>query len=312
MKKYSKTKKIVLILCLILGITALAVVFAFKYYFGGMKKNTIAKEELGITDEVTEKYSAKGIKNIAIFGLDGRDQSVDEGRSDSLMVLSVNADKNSLKLISILRDSYVAIDGHGHEKINHAYAYGGPELAIKTLNQNFKLDIRDYVTANFSQFSKVVDSMGGVDIEITAAEMNEINKMTPVSCEKLSAHGRVHLNGEQALQYSRIRYIDSDAVRANRQRNVLEALFIKAKESGLSGSLSLIKSITPMIETSLSTTDIAGYATSLFGSNSNLSQMYIPDENDDPIGGIYEGAWVWRYDIDAAADRLQKFIYDVK
>lgn len=310
MKKYSKMKKVVLILCLILGIAALAVFFAFKYYFGEMKKTNIDKEELGITEEVSEQYSAKGIKNIAIFGLDGRDQTVDEGRSDSLMVLSVNADKNSLKLISILRDSYVAIDGHGHEKINHAYAYGGPELAIKTLNQNFKLDIQDYVTANFSQFSKVVDSMGGVDIEITSAEMNEINKMTSASSEKLSTYGYVHLNGEQALQYTRIRYIDSDAVRANRQRNVLEALFLKAKKSGLSGSLSLVKSIMPMIETSLSYTDIVGYVKNLFGSDSDLSQMYIPDQNDDPIGGIYEGAWVWRYDIDAAADRLQKFIYE--
>ena len=114
------------------------------------------------------------ITNIALFGLDARENE-DVGRSDALMILTIDQRHGKLKITSILRDSEVNIDGYGSDKITHAYAYGGPELAIKTLNQNYNLDIEDYVTVNFIQMAEIVDAFGGVEINVTDDEMTEIN-----------------------------------------------------------------------------------------------------------------------------------------
>lgn len=312
MKNLSKQKKILLVALGIILSLCLIIFLSFNYIFGGLKKVDLnkSKEVLGWDDSIKQEYPDKEVINIAVFGLDGRDLSVNEGRSDSLMILSIDTGKNCIKLTSILRDSYVAIEGHGHEKICHAYSYGGPELAIKTLNKNFKLDIKDYVTANFAQFADIVNYMGGVDINITQAEMIEINKMVGTEAPQLDGYGVVHLNGIQALHYTRIRYIDSDTVRANRQRNVLEALFTKAKKSGIGSSISLVKNIMPMLETSLDRMTILNLAQKFLGGGAELKQEWIPNKEENAIGGIYEGAWVWRYDLDAASKRLKKFIYE--
>lgn len=311
MKNLSKRKKILLIVLAVLALLCALAFAGFYYVFGGLKRVNIDKspEALGIDNSINQEYPGRDVVNIAIFGLDGRDLSVDEGRSDSLMILSIDKNKNCIKLSSILRDSYVAIDGHGHEKICHAYSYGGPELAIKTLNQNFKLNIKDYVTANFAQFANIVDSMGGVDLNISQKEMNEINRMSAeTSSTPLSSYGLVHLNGTQALHYSRIRYIDNDEVRAERQRTVLEALYNKANKSSID-SVGFVKNIMPMLETSLGYTDIIGFAQHFMGSHANLKQISIPDTSK-ATGGNYEGAWVWRYDLNAESNRLKKFIYE--
>ena len=116
-----------------------------------------------------------GVKNIAMFGVDSRDGE-NEGRSDAIMVLSIDSRTHTLKMASFMRDSNVYIDGYGYDKLTHAYAYGGPELAVRTLNQNFQLDITDYITVNFYDMTEIVEAFGGVELELTGEEMLEVNR----------------------------------------------------------------------------------------------------------------------------------------
>ena len=309
-KKMSRRKKVLVIsLFMILFVLILFFGFsfmAFNYLFGDLKVNQFNKNDtqLGISQEIEDKQENTKIMNIALFGVDSRNEESFKGRSDSIMILSVDKKANSLKLTSILRDSEVLIDGHGKSKITHAYSYGGPELAVKTLNQNFKLDIREYATINFEGLSKVIDMLNGIDIQITEAEKQQINQ----SCDgqDLQNAGNVHLNGQQALAYSRIRYIDSDTKRANRQRNVLEAMFTKVKTMSPTQYPSLLKSIMSLVETSLQYDEILSYAPMML-KEVTLEQNYIPNQQDNPVGG--GNPWVWKFDVNASADRLHKFIY---
>ena len=185
------------------------------------------KTELGISEETK---SEAGITNIALFGVDARDYDggTFAGRSDAIMVMSIDNVHHKVKLTSIMRDVRVYMgDGSpydsGYDKLNHAYMYGGPEQAIRAINQNFGLDIQDYVTVNFSAMAKIVDAFGGVNIDLTEDEISEINKnMYALAAESpesmagdvstyapLSAGEGVLLNGDEAVAYGRIRAIDN-------------------------------------------------------------------------------------------------------
>ena len=155
-------------------VLVIAVGGSVAYMLSGLTMTSIPKSDsaLGIQ---AGAMSDSQITNIALFGLDSREDG-NTGRSDVVMVLSVDRRHHALKLTSILRDSEVSIEGYGYDKITHAYAYGGPELAIKTLNQNFNLDIRNYVTVNFYQMAEIVDAFGGVDIQLTAEEVYSLNE----------------------------------------------------------------------------------------------------------------------------------------
>ena len=154
-------------------VLVVAVGGSFVYMLSGLTMTSLDKSDssLGFSSAaVTDSQ----IVNVALFGLDSRENQ-DSGRADVTMILSVDMRHHSLKLISILRDSEVYIEGYGYDKITHAYAYGGPELAIRTLNQNFHLDITDYVTVNFAEMAQIVDARG-VEIALTADEKREINR----------------------------------------------------------------------------------------------------------------------------------------
>lgn len=324
-QKRRKKWPIVLIL-VIDGILLLALVFALivNYYTKGMKHTTINTDDLGIV-EVETRVDEEGrvienhVVNIAFFGVDTRDSSAsfgDQNRSDSIMVISVDPDNNAVKMTSILRDSKVPIEGHDPQKINAAYKYGGPTLAIKTLNQNYKLDIASYVTVDFGELASVVDIIGGVDVELTADEAALVNDYAAGVMHydgRDAVEGWNTLNGAQAVSFSRIRKIDSDYYRAGRQQIVLTAIFNKVKDTPTSQYPTLIKQLLECVETSLSYTEILTLAMSVNLSSAKLVRNTIPDaEFDDPLwGGIDDtGSWVWVYDLDAAADRIHKIIYD--
>ncbi len=138
------------------------------------------------------------------------------------MILTLDEEHKVMKLTSIMRDSYVDIPGHGDDKINHAYAFGGPELAMKALNENFKVNVEDFMAVNFTSLPEIIDKLGGVKINIIPEEIHHIPEITFL--------GEQVLNGEQALTYSRIRYANGgDYKRKERQRVVLEAVFEKLK-----------------------------------------------------------------------------------
>ena len=214
--------------------------------------------------------------NIALFGLDSREQELSASNSDTIMVVSINTESKEVKLVSVYRDSYQKIyNGRQpfYSKINAASASGGPEGAINTLNQNFDLDIKDYVTVNFNGIATIIDLLGGVDVNLTEEEqmyvngyLTETRMITGMDADDIYQYGqKIHLNGLQATAYCRIRYTalymedgtvyNNDFGRTARQRIVLTQLVEKAKSAGLSQVLSLcdevFKSENDIFKTSL-------------------------------------------------------------
>nr|WP_281418728.1 LCP family protein [Clostridium frigoris] len=133
--------------------------------------------------------------------------------SDSIMIVSIDSNNKKIKISSIMRDTYVKIKGHGQTKITHAYAYGGPQLAIRTINENFNLNIRDYITLDFFSFEKIIDAIGSVSIDIKQDEISPINdkivevsKIEKKSVPKITKPGLQNLNGLQAVAYTRVRF----------------------------------------------------------------------------------------------------------
>lgn len=307
-KKMKGWKKALIIITAVILVAIIAVLGIAIHMFRGLKMNKLSenKEELGISPEAAEQYEGAEIRAIAMFGLDGRDQSSINGRSDSIMLLVINTKLNKVKLVSILRDSYVAIEGHDKQKLGHAYAHGGAQLAVKTLNQNFHLNISDYVTTNFEGMTNIIDSIGGVDVEITEKESGSIPDATGA--------GVLHMNGKQALAYSRIRMIDTDNRRADRQKTVLKAM-LKQVKTNVSPTqyVGLAKDAMSHVETSLSYGEMVSFANMLAKINDSVKEMNVPDlKEDDPWGGILSNAvgWVWTYNLDAAGDRINKFILE--
>ena len=319
-----KRKKWPIVLACVLGgiIVILAgLLVAFNIITGGFKATEIDRDELGIVETTTSEQTEKitKITNIAFFGIDTRDflpEIGDQYRSDSIIIMSINPMNNTVKMTSILRDSKVPIEGYEATKINAAYQKGGPTLAIKTLNTNFKLDIEDYVTVDFGELEKVIDIVDGVDIEITAEEAEMINFYAETEMKYEGegvTEGYAHLNGAQAVSYARIRNIDTDVYRAGRQQTVLTAVFNKAREMSASEYPAMIKQFLECVETSLSYMDILSLATSVDIKSAELIKNTVPDLNYQPnVWGGYDDsidAWVWIYDLDYAAERIHTIIY---
>ncbi|MRZ80170.1 hypothetical protein GKD14_15080 [Paeniclostridium sordellii] len=221
-------KKIIVILLLIIFIPAGILTFMIKE---NQKKEEIAKKEAKQEALKNEKSM-----NIALFGLDRRSKE-EKSRADSIMVANINFETKTINLVSILRDTLVDIKGHGKDKLNHSYAYGGPELSMETINSNFDLDINKYVSVDFFSLAKVIDIIGGVDIDLKDYEANQINQnlneinsieKLPKETDYIQGSGLKNLNGRQAVAYCRIRKEgNGDYERTQRQRNVLKAILLK-------------------------------------------------------------------------------------
>lgn len=288
---------------------------AFKYYTKDMKRETIDETILEVNEEKQVQSVEMKIKNIAVFGVDSRNGE-DTGNSDAIMIVSIDGNKGKIKMVSIARDTYVNLPKYGKTKITHAYSYGGPELAMATLNENFGMDITDYITVNFEQLAEIIEQMGGIDVELNEAERQELNKYVAPGVEKIQQTGAVHLNGEQAVSYSRIRKCDSDDMRTSRQRKVMLCLFEKAKELSPFQYPSYIKILMPMMETSMTDSEILQLAPVAMNKNLMLEQDSFPNDYIQTDGyktkTEVEGVelWVYHYDLQEATNMLQKFIYD--
>ncbi|MDZ5255262.1 LCP family protein [Clostridium sp. LIBA-8841] len=267
-------------------------------FIGKMEKIQLDEKNLGVNEEVN-----KNITNIALFGIDDEDG---QGRSDSIMILTIDELHKKLKLTSIMRDSYVEIPGReGKDKINHAYAFGGAELAIKTLNQNFGLNIKDFMAVKMESLPVIVDKLGGVDINIQEDEVDFINGV--------DSSGVYNLNGEQALAYARIRYTDGgDARRTERQRNILNSIFEKLKLTPLEEYPSIIGEFLPYIQTSLGTGEVLSTATTFATLIPNgLEQARFPRDKDIEnieVNGIY----YLDFDNEVVKDEIKNYIFENK
>ncbi|MBR4072399.1 MAG: LCP family protein, partial [Clostridia bacterium] len=269
-------------------------------------------DNLGI---VTNDYD--GVKNIALLGIDSREDS-EIGRADAVLVLSVDKNNNKIKLTSIARDSYMEIEGHGADKLTHAYAYGRSELTVKTLNQNLSLEINDYVMVNFYGFSHIIDYVGGVTVEVDDKELRELNrnimpytaKEMGVESQPVSNAGVQKLNGLQALCYARIRHIDDDIERGNRQKEVLSALLSSVKNINPLNLPELAKMIMAECKTSLKPDDIMSMGIWAVIRSPELVQHSLPNDDIKAEGKTVGGKWVYYYDLDVAKENLKKFILE--
>lgn len=305
-------------LCVLLAIAVLG----GGYFIGLLNKMDnvdLNKDNLGIVEDDLKEYdNVNKIKNIALFGLDSTDGET--GRSDSIMIATVDPVHKKVKLTSIMRDSYVYIDGHGQDKINHAYAFGGPELSIRTINENFGLNIEDFVSVNFSSLPIIIDILGGVDIEITNEELEyinsyiaDINNKDGSNSPYISYAGVQHLNGTQALAYSRIRYTaGGDYKRTERQRTVLEALFTSLTSASVGSYNSLLNEVLPYVQTNLNAADILSLGTKVLGIGNKLEQDRFPRDGYGE-GAMIDGVYYLTFDIETAKQQMRDYIFnDVK
>ncbi len=241
------------------GITVLVLLIILAILVGGtyvfinsklakMQKVDLNENDLNVSAQTEEKLA--DYRNIAIFGVDSRDDSYDKGnRSDCIIIASINNKTKVVKLISVYRDTYVQIEGHGLDKITHAYSYGEAPLAIKTLNSNLDLNIKEFATVNFDVVKETVDYIGGISMPITSEEVSQIPGITKA--------GTYTLNGEQALAYSRIRHATGgDYKRTERMRNVLTATVNKVKSLNISKLNGFVDTILPKVYTNVTSSEI--------------------------------------------------------
>jgi LCP family protein required for cell wall assembly len=254
--------------------------------------------------------------NIALFAVDKRTVE-DAGNSDVIIIISVDQTTGKIKMASIMRDTYVKIDGKGMDKINAAYATGGPQLAIKTINQNFDMDIKDYMNVDFYSAAKIVDALGGVQVNVKPAEIPYLNnfldelaiydKASPVH---LQEPGLQKLNGKQAVAYTRIRYVgNGDQERTERQRTVLIALFDQLKTAGQDAYPIFSKVILPNIETSMSNMELLNFAGGIFYSKSKTIQQARFPLDEQAHGKRINNIWYLVTDLNVATASLHQFIY---
>lgn len=241
----------------------------------------------------------KGVTNIALFGVDA--PVGQRGRSDSIMIVTVDKNAKKIKISSIIRDSYVNIPDRGMDKVNHAYAFGGPELALRTLNSNFHLDIRDYATVNFTTLPKIIDILGGITVSVTNAEATKING--------INGAGTYNLTGAQALDYSRIRKIDSDFVRAGRQRTVIEAIIKKMLKSPVTSYPGILGKVLPLVTTNMKSNDILSLAGSVVTNGiRTIEQNRFPQEEVSE-GQTIKGVYYYVFDREQTIHNMGKYIY---
>ncbi|MFR5266949.1 LCP family protein [Clostridium sp.] len=316
-EKNKKKKKLwSIILASMVGLFVIAAGGGYLYVnnvLNKIDKVDIDESKLGINEDLSKKYGK--VQNIALFGVDSTDGG--NGRSDSTMILTIDREHKKLKITSLMRDSYVSIDGHGNDKLNHAYAFGGPELAIKTINQNFGLNIKDFATVNFSSLPKIIDTLGGVDIDIDNEELkyingyiSHLNQINKTSTSGITKTGIQRLNGTQAMAYCRIRYTSGgDYKRTERHREVLEKLFEGIKGVSIAKYPTILNDLMPMVKTSLSTSEILALGTDMVNMGKSLEQDRFPKDSEAKSTMI-NNVYYLQFDKDTTKDKLHKWLFE--
>lgn len=273
-KKRKKKKKNRKLLMFVFEILILAVLLIAAYFVGMVNRidfENMNESEAGINDDLDKNTlnSLEGYTNIALFGLDNRSSNnYDTGNSDVIMIASINNKTKEVKLVSVYRDTYLSVGDGKYRKANASYANGGAKQAVQMLNSNLDLDIKDYVCVDWAAMVEVIDALGGLDLEITQAEMQQINKykkdvdkVTGLTTPELTQYGKVHLDGTQATTYARIRKLAGDDFkRASRQRIVLQAILEKAKKADIVTLTNICNSVVDDISTTLSLSQILSLA----------------------------------------------------
>lgn len=269
-------------------------------------------------DKSTPIKSDKNVFNILLIGSDSRTSGSNGGRSDAMLLLSMNKDTKKIIATSILRDIYLQIPGRGNNRINAAYAYGGAALLLDTIEQNLKIKVDSYATTDFYSFIDLVDQVGGIKMEITKEEIpimntyiRELNNLTGREQEKdiLIKTGDQHLNGKQALGYIRNRYIGTDFERTKKQRAVLKEIFLKVRQLNLIELNKLLNLMLPKVTTNLTEGEMFSLILGLpsYGKY-DVEQWGIPTQNSYSFIRI-RGMEVLSIDFQKNIEAIQKKIY---
>ncbi|MDD6810328.1 MAG: LCP family protein [Lachnospiraceae bacterium] len=307
-----------LVLCIAIGVLYVVVKTTSEIERTDIDSDTITINE-EVVETMEEEQEELGYRNIALFGVDARDGELGKGtRSDSIIIASINLDTHEIKLVSVYRDTYLNLSNDSYNKCNSAYAQGGPEQAINMLNKNLDLNITDYATIGFSGLIEAIDVLGGIEMEITQAEINHLNNYQLCMAEELGVDyvpvtkaGKQTLNGMQATAYCRIRYTKGDDFRrAERQRDVLGAMMIKAKTASLSTLNEVVAAVLPCINTSLNVNEIISVLGTVADYNVVTSEGFPFEENRAGATVGSKGSCIIPTTLEDNVITLHKILYD--
>lgn len=268
------------------------------------------------TGSLDEPY----VRSVLLIGTDARDIRSERGRSDTMLLVSLNSLSHTMYLTSFMRDAYVQIPGYGSNKLNAAYSYGGAELLMDTLEQNYQVSIDDYCVVSFMGFAGIIDAFGGVNVTLSDEEAKALNDILQSEVNQLAGDdqmsdflpggGSYLLNGKQALSYARIRYVgNADFERTSRQREVMSQLLQHAKSNAASAVLRLLSSAMPHLGTNMSDTEL--YFLSLQAPAAvsyQIQQIQIPADGTFSFEDI-DGQSVLQVDFNANIQLLQDSVY---
>lgn len=327
MPVWQKVIIIVLVVIILLMITAVAAVW--------MKLNGINRIQIGNEVQTSEDFEQddpeaedtisddsitfaeqdkvhadEDVINILLIGRDSRNADTERGRSDSMIVVSLNRNTKQISMVSLMRDCYVQIPGYKNNKLNSAYAFGGYELMDKTISENFGIEIDYNVGVNFDGFEQVVDKLGGIDITLTAGEAEYMALWGfPDMVEGVN-----HMDGEQALCYARTRYVGTgkeanDFGRTYRQRVVMTTVYQEMMKKSLPEIWSILDSIMDCLETDMTNSEIISIGTEFYNMGIDDLQSYRLPQDGEYTDETINGMSVLVLDWDAAQQHLQDWLY---
>ena len=325
-KKANQSRRILLFGVEILALVVLALVLWAVGKQDAVQHITINESQIveNMNEGVEQNETMQGYRNIALFGLDARDDDLKKGnRSDTIMIASINQDTDEVKLVSVYRDTYLNLSNDSYNKCNAAYAAGGPEQAILMLNMNLDMNITEYISINFNGLIELVDALGGVQIEVEEAEIEHLNnyQKSMFSTESrvvlsedytpVTKAGLQTLNGMQATAYCRIRATAGDDFRrAERQRTVLLACLEKAKSASFSQLESALDSVLPHVATNLDTAEILSVLQEV-GNYTVTGTDGFPFEETRTTGTLgSKGSCVIPVDLETNVVALHNFLFE--
>lgn len=301
---------LILLIAVLIGI----IVFMLHSKLGKVQTKALDQSQL-VT--VNNDNNMKDYTNYAFFGIDSQTGSMSDrgNRSDSIIVVSINNSTKEVKLLSIYRDTYLSINGK-YSKVNAAYSWGGPELAISTINRNLDLNIEKYATVNFKILANIVDAVGGIEVKVDKSILKnlnsyikDMNRINGGNSSTIKSAGTYTLDGNQAVAYSRIRYTaGGDLARAGRQREVLEKIFEKGKKSPLK-MMAVMDEVLPQVKTNMSQDELFKMVLSVFKYEIKDQQGFPWDQKEMRYYGSYYG---FPTTLKENAIRAHKYLFGTK
>lgn len=313
MKHFKRAALILIAIILVIGISG------FGYVYSKLNKIYVKDDVVKNTEE--QGTMVEGITNILLVGTDG--EYVEKGnRSDSVMLVTIDANNKDIKISSIARDTYVDIPGYSTEKLTHAYAYEGIDLLKEVFKENFDLDIDKYIAVNFTSFMDIMDELGGVEVNVEEKDIKEINKYIDACYgyyknkdekdkEYITESGVQRLNGYQALAFSRIRYTDSAFARDNRHREVAESVYKEFAQKGIDTYKRCAEIVLNNTKTNISPIEMMNLAYTVLKINDkDIEQFQFPLEEyrNGHIISKQKG-WVLEWEKEPNLEAWHKFIF---